>query len=228
MPLTKSFGNMYDWVTHVHTHLGGECSHKCKYCYVKKSRFGVPPRYQGKPRLIEKELTVNYGTGKTIFIEHKNDLFADGIEQEWIDKILRHCSQYPDNRYIFQTKNPRRAWNYHGLFPEKMMFGTTIESDLDYPEISNARKPYSRYEGIKQMKELGYYTFITVEPIMKFTPVLAQMIIYANPNFVNIGADSKKSGLPEPSEEEILEFINILNKNHIKILRKTNLERLLK
>ena len=31
-------------------------------------------KYKGPLRLIEKELAVNYGTGKTIFIEHCNDL----------------------------------------------------------------------------------------------------------------------------------------------------------
>lgn len=31
MSLKKSTGNMYPWVTHTHTHLGGECSHKCVF-----------------------------------------------------------------------------------------------------------------------------------------------------------------------------------------------------
>jgi hypothetical protein len=27
--LKKSVGNMYEWVTHVHAHLGGKCGHEC-------------------------------------------------------------------------------------------------------------------------------------------------------------------------------------------------------
>ena len=29
MAITKAVGNMYDWVTHMHTHLAGRCSHEC-------------------------------------------------------------------------------------------------------------------------------------------------------------------------------------------------------
>ena len=69
MPLNKSKGNMYKFVSHTHSHLGGECPHKCIYCYVDSFRHRVP-KYQGELRLIEKELEVNYGKGKAIFIEH--------------------------------------------------------------------------------------------------------------------------------------------------------------
>ena len=37
MPLVKSTGNMYSWVDCMHTHLGGECPHKCSYCYANTS-----------------------------------------------------------------------------------------------------------------------------------------------------------------------------------------------
>ena len=66
MPLKKASGNMYTWVTHIHTHLGGECDHRCRYCYVKSGRAKNAPRYQGPTRLLEQELTVNYGVGEKI------------------------------------------------------------------------------------------------------------------------------------------------------------------
>ena len=80
MPLVKSKGNMYDWVTHMHTHLGGQCPHKCSYCYVQRNRFGVNPKYQGDLRIISQELNVNYGSDKILFIEHMNDMFANGMK----------------------------------------------------------------------------------------------------------------------------------------------------
>ena len=40
MGMVKSKGNMYDWVTHMHTHLGGECGHECSYCYLNGKGFG--------------------------------------------------------------------------------------------------------------------------------------------------------------------------------------------
>ena len=72
MPLTKTKGNNYEWITHAHSHLGGRCVHECSYCYVDNPRFGRPERYKGELRLIEKEFSVNYGSGKTIFMENVN------------------------------------------------------------------------------------------------------------------------------------------------------------
>ena len=99
---------MYPWVTHMHTHLGGMCRHFCTYCYVNSFPFGRPDRYKGPIRLIEDEFKTNYGTGKTIFIEHCNDLFAADVPQEFIDRIVAHCCLWPKNTYVYQTKNPAR------------------------------------------------------------------------------------------------------------------------
>lgn len=231
MPLKKSAGNMYDWVTHTHSHLGGECPHKCSYCYVQRNRFGVHPRYQGNIRLIEKELDVDYGSGNTIFIEHMNDLFVSGINPEVIHKILEHCGKYPNNEYVFQTKNPGNAFiNYREALPLKrvMMIGTTIESNRDYPAWSYAPKPLFRYEGIKMFSGDGYKTFITIEPIMDFdVEPFVQMIYEAKPQFVNIGADSKRCGLSEPTPTKVKEFIVELQKRGIVIKKKSNLARFL-
>jgi len=106
MPLTKSKGNMYPWVTHTHCHLGGECPHKCVYCYVDNPRFGRPEKYQGELRLIEAEFAVKYGSGKTIFIENCNDLFAEGVSDEYIRRVLAHCRTWPDNTYVFRPRTP--------------------------------------------------------------------------------------------------------------------------
>jgi len=227
MPLKKSTGNMYDWVTHMHTHLGGECSHKCSYCYVQKNRFGVPERYKGEPRLIEEELNVNYGKGKTIFIEHMNDLFANTIQNSWIVKILRHCLEYPENNYVFQSKDPGRCFlGCSSFLPEGSLFGTTIETNRDMSNISTAPHPNLRYQGIKYLKKDGIKTFITIEPIMDFDDELAEWIIDAKPNFVNIGADSKRSALNEPSAEKVQRLIKRLQDANITIRKKTNLGRL--
>lgn len=227
MPLKKSHGNMYDWVTHMHSHLGGECPHKCVYCYVQKNRFGVSPRYQGAPRLIEEELKVDYGSGKVIFIEHMNDMFANEIPLPWQTRILWHCRSFPENKYIFQTKNPQSAYYLNHLFPNDFMIGTTLETDLSITNISQAPSPFSRYLGLKKWQLEGVSIFITIEPILDFdVNELSDWIIGISPAFVNIGADSKGCRLPEPSKEKVLELINILQKNNIIIKKKVNLRRL--
>lgn len=230
--LKKSTGNMYDWVTHMHCHLGGECPHKCVYCYVQKNRFGVSPRYKGEPRLIRAELDVNYGTGKTIFIEHMNDIFAEGVQDDWITEILNHCGKYEGNTYVFQTKNPGRAreFSFYGI---KKIFGTTIETNRDhfflggrFYEMSKAPTQQSRAFG---MMVNGWKKFVTIEPILDFdVEILVGWMKEIKPEFVNIGADSKGCKLPEPPAEKVRELIAKLREAKITIRKKSNLARLLK
>jgi len=185
-------------------------------------------RYTGKIRLIDKELDVKYGSGKSIFIEHCNDLFAKDVPSEMIIAILKHCRQYPKNTYVFQTKNPER---YHEellrpYWPEKRILGTTIESNRNYSEISKAPFPVSR---ALAMGDIEGETFVTIEPILEFDIAeFLHLLFTANPTFINIGADSKGSDLPEPSAEKIKELLVRLSYTDIEIRRKVNLERLLK
>jgi hypothetical protein len=52
------------------------------------------------------------------------------------------------------------------------------------------------------------------------------MIIRINPLQVNIGADSGRNDLPEPSMSKIEYLITALEENHIKVHKKKNLNRL--
>jgi len=234
MGLKQSKGNMYKWCTHTHTHLGGICHNNCKYCYVEtlsRQRYH-DPKYLGETRLIEEELDVDYGSGKIIFIEHCNDICGDGVKIEWVERILEHCRRYPDNTYIFQTKNPlllklRGA----GRFPSNMLVGTTIETDNEtlLEEISDVGvTPMMRAIGLAIFAKMpGVETFVTIEPILKFNlDRLLLVLRMARPNWINIGADSKGHGLPEPSSEEISQLISDIEQLGIGIVRKSNLQRL--
>ena len=43
MPLKKSAGNMYSWITHTWGPVTGRCGYGCAYCYVPRiaRRFGL-------------------------------------------------------------------------------------------------------------------------------------------------------------------------------------------
>lgn len=233
MGLKKSKGNMYPWVTHTHAHLGGECPHKCSYCYVANPRYGRPSKYQGELRLIDDEFDVNYGSGKTIFIENCNDMFCKEVPVEFIYKIYEHCYRYPDNVYVFQTKNPQRIIERPpalGVF--KYMIGTTIESNRHYPEImGNAPTPTDRINAMIGIKRLdkNIKTFLTVEPVLDFdVDDLALKISLVNPDFLNLGADSKGHNLPEPSIDKIERLVDKLKEYGIELREKHNLERIRK
>lgn len=229
MGMVKSRGNMYDWVTHMHTHLGGECGHECSYCYLNGKGFGKvrAEKYTGPIRLLENEFDVAYGTDKTIFIEHCNDLFAENVPDEFIERILAHCCKYPDNTFVFQTKNVRRMYYYFDKMPPHVMLGTTIETNRDMSDISTAPDAHERKKWMHELSVKQCETFITVEPILKFDMyALAYILIDSYPDFVNIGADSKDNGLEEPTYDEIMELYDFVTKAEVVVKKKINLERL--
>lgn len=215
--LNKTKGNMYDWVTHTWNPIKGKCSHDCEYCYMK-----IFP--QKLIRLDEKELQENLGEGKIIFVGSSTDMWAKDVPNEWIRKVLTKCRNYEGNTYIFQTKAPYRFWKFSGEYPRNTIFGTTLETNRDTKQYSKAGPPYSRVSNMQDwfMKR----KFVTIEPIMDFDlEPFVKMIKAIQPEWVNIGADSKNHNLPEPPREKIDALIKELQKFTI-IKKKYNLERL--
>ena len=222
MGLNVSKGNMYDWVTHTWNTIKGKCPHDCTYCYVK--RWGK----QNSLRLDELELRTDLGSGNVIFLGSSCDMFANGIPSDWIITTLEHCAKYPNNRYLFQSKNPS-AFNGYGVWLAKLdiILCTTIETNRVYPDIMcNSPDPVIRAWDFAHIPIDEKY--ITIEPIMDFDLwSLASMIRFSYPIQVNIGADSGGNNLPEPSKEKILSLIDELNE-FTTVKQKSNLKRLLK
>lgn len=223
MRLQKAFGNMYDWVTHMWG-VGTGCPHQCKYCYVKANGHEQPDRFVLDPEFP------HLGKDKTIFVGHRCDLFAESVNTADILRVLDWCRDFPENTYVFQSKNPERAAKLmeEGLFFNlDVQFGTTIETNRTYiiDELSKTPPPLSRALGLSRMK---CRTFLTIEPILTFDQdALLNLVLTAKPKFVNIGADSKGHDLPEPSRLEVLDLICVLIDKDIEIRQKYNLDRLL-
>jgi hypothetical protein len=228
VPLNKAVGNMYEFCTHTHTELGGECSHKCSYCYVENPRWGRAPRYCGKVRLIEPETKTKLGSGNVIFKEHMNDLFAAEVPADIVQMVLVHCQKWPDNTYVFQSKNPAR-FQFFNFPTSPLIFGTTIETNRDIPEsISVAPHPFDRMVAMSASNMQKVNKFVTIEPILDFdVDIFARWIIAIRPEFVNIGADSKGHNLPEPPAEKINELVRIIREARIKVNIKSNLKRII-
>jgi len=228
--MNKQKGQMYDWITHTSTHLAGKCQHECEYCSIQdlQKRFPEQLPYSGPLRLKEKEFSVSYGAGKTIFIENCNDLGSRGVNWEWTERIMDHCNQWPDNTYVFQTKNPHVFLCHFGSLPPLYMLGVTVETNR---ETHLGKAPYRAYRlnCLERLRTVAKTLFITIEPIMDFDlEIFSAQIIAVKPDFVNIGADSKRHGLPEPSIEKVMELVDFLTGAGIEIREKHNLERLRK
>ena len=195
------------------------------------------PRNLGPLRLVENEFKedlakdlINYPNGKYIFVGSSTDMWSIPVLPQWIGNVLRYCKKFPENAYLFQSKNPGRFTSYLSNFPINTILGTTIESNRPYPEYSNSPHPIQRAKAIKSHKlSEQMKTMITIEPILDFDyhPFL-EMIKDANPDFITIGADSKVHGLKEPSKEKVEQFINELKAAGLNVLEKKNLNRLLK
>lgn len=214
---------MYDFVTHTWNIVKGSCLHDCSYCYMK--RWG-----KLKPaRLDNSEFKTDLGSDNFIFVGSSNDLFAAEHPAEWIKETLDYCDKF-DNKYLFQSKNPDRIWEFidHPVLLNKSVICTTVETNRFYPEImNNSPKTGERADA---MYDISRYveTHVTIEPIMDFDlSELVALIKSCNSKQVNIGADSGRNHLPEPSKEKVLKLIDELSK-FTKVKQKTNLSRLLK
>ena len=223
MPLNKSTGNMYDFITHTWNTVKGECPHGCSYCYMK--RWGKQPPL----RFDEKELKTDLGKGNFIFVGSSCDMFASDIPFEWILETLWHCKMYPENKYLLQTKDADRLSAAFQVLDSQFYICTTLETNRVYAGImNNSPAVIDRVLGFASIPT--EHKFITIEPIMDFDLAeFVAMIKRCNPIQVNIGADSspKRNRLPEPPKEKILALISELEK-FTTVVQKKNLARLLK
>ena len=211
--------NMYTFVDERWNPVRGKCMFDCSYCYTKQWNRTYPLR------LDEKVLKKDLGRGKYIFICSGCDLFAPDVPIEWIYRVLEHTRKYPENRYLWHTKNPLRLSSI--IKPEANDIAcVTIETNRYIPStISNAPMPIIRMEYLRDLWEGK--RMITVEPIMDFDlDLFPGMILEARPMQVNIGADSRKCGLPEPPKEKIIALISELEK-FTTVYKKSNLGRVL-
>ena len=221
MGLNVSKGNMYDFVTHTWNTVKGKCPHNCSYCYMK--HWG-----EQKPiRLDESELRTNLGEGNFIFVGSSCDLFAEQIRHGWISDTLIHCSLYPENKYLFQSKNPELIKVFAPrLLPPQSVLCTTIETNRSYEQMGSAPPTYERAAAMEELKH-DFETYVTIEPILDFDLYeLVGLIEVCGPEQVNIGADSGGNKMKEPSKAKILELIKFLDR-FTTVKQKANLKRLL-
>ena len=222
MGLNISKGNMYEFITHTWNTIKGSCYHDCSYCYMKRWGKLKPVRFD------EKELKTDLGTGNFIFVGSSCDMFAENIPDEWIKKTLKHMERF-DSKYLLQTKNPTRVLDFIDacVITDKCVICTTIESNKDLFEIKrNSPDVFKRAMAMNELSQI-IDSYVTIEPIMDFDmDIMVQLIRDCNAKQINIGADSGRNNLPEPTKEKVLQLVSELQKFTI-IHNKSNLHRLL-
>lgn len=229
--MNKKNGNMYDFITHTSNPIKGLCPHECGYCYMR----AIFRDYHGDEtlRLDEYELKVNYGKNKFIFLGTSTDMFADAVPTEWILQVYDKCLQYPENKYLLQSKNPGRTLEpqliNHPLMQlkDRIYFATTIESNRDYP-FSKAQSMTARADAMAQLQAMGFPVMVTIEPIMDFDhDELVEMLRKIGPVQVNIGCNTNREvKLPEPTRDQIVALVQEL-RTFTKVELKSNSARIL-
>jgi len=224
MGLNESKGNMYEGVV-TWNPLAGKCPHRCGYCStISLKRFPlIREKYSGELR-FEYSHPKKPKDEQIVFVVGQNDLFAQAVPDSIIAQVINICNSL-DYKYLFQSKNPGRFSNWLFAFPEKSILCTTIETNRTYPGMGIAPNTFTRAEAMHNIKLFEKH--VTIEPIFDFDP--EQMLILirmCHPSVVNIGADSKRHNLSEPSKEKVLSLIAELEKFTV-VKQKSNLKRLL-
>lgn len=227
MGLNPRDGNMYEFITHTWNTVKGKCYHGCTYCIVRNER---------PLRLDKSEFDTNLRHDLFIFVGSGTDLFAENIPEEWILATLNHCYEANNNlfgnagnRYMFQSKNPRRIIDFinHRVFKSSVVC-TTIETNRWYPEImNNCPRVEDRAEAMEDIAlKYGIDTYVTAEPLMDFDlDEMVYLLRKCMPQQVNIGSNTNyKIELPEPSLEKTEQLITEVEK-FSKVEIKRNLKR---
>jgi len=169
----------------------------------------------------ESELKTDLGEGNIIFVGSSCDMWAAAIPAHYIRKTLALCCLFPNNRYLFQSKNPKGFGGWQ--FPPLTILGITLESNR-CSNVSKAPCPQFRYTPLATM---NYPRMVSIEPIMDFDlEEMVDWIKQIRPEFVSIGADSKGHNLPEPPADKVRALIKSL-KEITEVKVKDNLNRLL-
>ena len=225
---------MFPFITTTWNPLGGRCPHRCIYCWSQSEKGLVirlnMQKYQGEPRLIEKELNRRFKPGEFVFVQDMSDLFAENVPAALISKVLRKIKQFPKTTFLLQTKNPRRYIQFLLLnqIPRNAILGVTVETSTStfntpskftsYEEISSAPLPAFRLSWMhaissSNLPHVNRRIFVSIEPVLDFDlEIFVACIKAIKPWAVAVGYDNYGHHLPEPPLEKTLRLIQELEK----------------
>jgi hypothetical protein len=201
---------------------------------VGKMWFYGPNPDLGEPRLTQ-QANQNLGEDNIIFVGSSIDIWAEEkILGGWIRVVLKHCKDFPNNQYFFQTKNPQRMYDYkddlYDMNEKGMLYdiGITAETNRDTSKFSKAPPVSKRLEWLRKF---DCPKMISIEPIVDFdTGIFPNMITGMGLDFISIGADSKKCmeecKIQEPDSDKTMYLIEELGREY-DLRLKENLHRIL-
>jgi len=124
------------------------CLYACEYCYARRfaarlaGRTGYPSEDPFQPTFhpekIDQILKLN-GEGKKIFLSSMGDWFSEGVEPEWVERVLQAVALKPDHHFLVLTKRPNRI--LEGLrFSQNLWLGVSVTEQSDIWRVAALRK----------------------------------------------------------------------------------------
>jgi len=216
---------MFPFITVTWNPIGGECSHKCVGCWARElAERHKWAKYQGEPRIDEKQINRRFKDGDFVFVQDMTDLFAEDVPDSVISRVLGQLHKSSDAKFLLLTKNPKRYYDVLPHIPENCVLGATIESNRIKPRISKAQNRYERIHTMLYLREMtDFQLFVSVEPIMEFdldyfAVALGKWLrLWA----VAVGYDNYGNGFPEPQLSKTMQLIAKLESMGVKVIRKT-------
>jgi len=214
---------MFPFITHTCNPLGGgPCPYACTYCWATalKNRYKYK-KYQGPWRIYEKELK-DYKHGDFPFPFDMIDIGSPSIPGDILLEFMVWIAKQPCEMLLL-TKNPAFYRENQDILPHNAWLGATIETDtLLTKQYSKAPETWRRLIEMQWVAENRPMnkTFVSIEPIMKFSPDFERELMKIRPHAVAIGYDNYNNGLPEPSLAATEDLIKELEQ-FTKVYRKT-------
>lgn len=175
--------------------------------YIVNYPFGFNPTFH-KYKLNK---TSKFAKPSNIAVCLMGDAFGDWVPFSWEIDIFDVCKRFPENKYLFLTKNPKRYRELAiaGLLPSdsNYWYGTTITNSSD-----------------KQYLNGTYNTFLAIEPILERIDI-AEICLNNKPKWVIIGAETgNRKGRVIPDQEWIIEIVNYCKENNIPLFMESSLK----
>jgi protein gp37 len=195
---------------------------------LKKLFPGVAAKYSGAPRIDPKEFRrIGKFTEKDfVFLCDCTDLFGSWVSSEFIMGVL-DAVRGSSAKFLLLTKNPARyvdlAMQNMDVFPENVVLGCTVESDL-YHGVSKALRPLERLDDMAMLADLvDNRLFFSVEPVLKFSEGFFDLLTRRKRELwgVAVGYDNCHKKLPEPRLADTERLIADLEAAGVTVYRKS-------
>ena len=210
-----------EWCDYTINPVKGLCPMACPYCYARAmyKRFKWNPEIRFEPEWAV-PIKLNRYNPSRIFVGSTIELFGDWVKDEWMREIFEFTQWYPENTFIFLTKQPQNLIKF-SPFPDNCWVGVSATSMI---LASAACAWLSRIE--------AKVKYLSIEPLLEWEGRLSDGRLgwqgnYHDINWVIIGQQTPIKTTTTPKLAWVQEILSAADKANIPVFLKDNLDALM-